>query len=109
MASTEGLVPITRSFLASFYDKYPFQPLSDDASHLSSQIRSIVSDFYNDSPLTQGLNHLCPSFVLSFHLLCIYFNFCQLNASCCVCCVYLFFAFEFGVAGISDFWSSIPR
>ncbi|KAJ6331396.1 hypothetical protein OIU76_009884 [Salix suchowensis] len=26
MASTEGLVPITRRFLASYYDKYPFVP-----------------------------------------------------------------------------------
>ncbi|RVW29782.1 hypothetical protein CK203_049989 [Vitis vinifera] len=56
MASTEGLVPITRNFLASFYDKYPFQSLSDDVSRLSYQIRSMASDLHNDSPLTPGLN-----------------------------------------------------
>ncbi|KAJ8753808.1 hypothetical protein K2173_000062 [Erythroxylum novogranatense] len=50
MASTEGLVPITRSFLASYYDKHPFQPLSDDVSRLSSQIRSIAFDLLNHSP-----------------------------------------------------------
>ncbi|KAJ6369359.1 hypothetical protein OIU78_001679 [Salix suchowensis] len=50
MASTEGLVPITRIFLASYYDKYPFTPLSDDVSRLTSEIRSITSDLLKDSP-----------------------------------------------------------
>ncbi|XP_050238716.1 uncharacterized protein LOC126688147 isoform X2 [Mercurialis annua] len=50
MASTEGLMPITRQFLASYYDKYPFQPLSDDISRLISEIASISSDFIKDSP-----------------------------------------------------------
>ncbi|KAK9290604.1 hypothetical protein L1049_008775 [Liquidambar formosana] len=54
MASTEGLVPITRSFLASYYDKYPFDPLSDDVSRLSNEIRSMASDLQKDSPLTRG-------------------------------------------------------
>lgn len=54
MASTEGLVPITRSFLASYYDKYPFAPLSDEVSLLSSQIRSIVNDLLQVSPPSQG-------------------------------------------------------
>lgn len=54
MASTEGLVPITRTFLASFYDKYPFAPLSDDVSRLSSQIRSIANDLLNSLPPSQG-------------------------------------------------------
>ncbi|PON33316.1 GOLD domain containing protein [Parasponia andersonii] len=54
MASMEGLVPITRSFLSSYYDKYPFTPLSDDVSRLSSQIRSFANDFLNDLPPTQG-------------------------------------------------------
>uniref|UniRef100_U5GA28 Uncharacterized protein n=1 Tax=Populus trichocarpa TaxID=3694 RepID=U5GA28_POPTR len=44
MASTEGLVPITRKFLASYDDKYPFAPLPDDVSRLSSEIRSIITD-----------------------------------------------------------------
>jgi len=44
MASTEGLVPITRKFLASYDDKYPFAPLPDDVSRLSSEILSIITD-----------------------------------------------------------------
>lgn len=54
MASTEGLVPITRAFLSSYYDKYPFTPLSDDVSRLSSQIRSFANDFLLDFPTNQG-------------------------------------------------------
>uniref|UniRef100_A0A2P2LY40 Uncharacterized protein MANES_09G119600 n=1 Tax=Rhizophora mucronata TaxID=61149 RepID=A0A2P2LY40_RHIMU len=52
MASTEGLVPITRKFLASYYDKHPLPPLSDDVSRLSSEIRSIAFDLLklNESP-----------------------------------------------------------
>ncbi|KAJ7950155.1 GOLD domain containing protein [Quillaja saponaria] len=54
MASTEGLVPITRSFLASYYDKYPFQPLSDDLSRLCPEIRSLANDLLKECPPTQG-------------------------------------------------------
>ncbi|KAK7287025.1 hypothetical protein RJT34_22437 [Clitoria ternatea] len=54
MASTDGLVPITRAFLASYYDKHPFTPLSADVSRLSSQIRSMVNDLLNQHPPTQG-------------------------------------------------------
>ncbi|KAH7554622.1 hypothetical protein JRO89_XS12G0249500 [Xanthoceras sorbifolium] len=53
MASTEGLVPITRNFLASYYDKYPFSPLSDDVSRLASQIRSLADDLLKHSPHSQ--------------------------------------------------------
>ncbi|WRX21588.1 hypothetical protein QQP08_014076 [Theobroma cacao] len=54
MASTEGLVPITRTFLASYYDKYPFDPLSDDVSRLSFEIRSFAQDLLQGLPPTQG-------------------------------------------------------
>ncbi|OAY41657.1 uncharacterized protein LOC110622921 isoform X2 [Manihot esculenta] len=54
MASTDGLVPITRQFLASYYDKHPFPPLSDDVSRLSSEIRSWASDLLKDFPPSQG-------------------------------------------------------
>ncbi|ESW06594.1 hypothetical protein PHAVU_010G060400 [Phaseolus vulgaris] len=54
MASTEGLVPITRAFLASYYDKHPFTPLSADVTRLSSQIRSLANDFLTQHPPTQG-------------------------------------------------------
>ncbi|KAG4939923.1 hypothetical protein JHK86_046064 [Glycine max] len=54
MASTEGLVPITRAFLASYYDKHPFTPLSAHVSTLSSQIRSMANDFLTQHPPIQG-------------------------------------------------------
>ncbi|KAL3615842.1 hypothetical protein CASFOL_040136 [Castilleja foliolosa] len=54
MASTEGLVPITRAFLSSYYDKYPFAPLSNDVSRLSDQIHSMAADLLKVSPPTQG-------------------------------------------------------
>ncbi|KAJ0027430.1 hypothetical protein Pint_35166 [Pistacia integerrima] len=53
MASTEGLVPITRSYLCSYYNKYPFAPLSDEVALLSSQIRSLADDLLQDSPPSQ--------------------------------------------------------
>lgn len=38
MASTEGLVPITRTFLAKFYDSYPFDPLVPELEKLDSEL-----------------------------------------------------------------------
>ncbi|XP_060176285.1 uncharacterized protein LOC132606698 isoform X3 [Lycium barbarum] len=58
MASTEGLMPITRAFLAKYYDKYPFAPLSQDVSCLTHEIHSMASDLQKDSPLTQGESSL---------------------------------------------------
>ncbi|XP_059296778.1 uncharacterized protein LOC132049842 isoform X2 [Lycium ferocissimum] len=58
MASTEGLMPITRAFLAKYYDKYPFAPLSQDVSRLTHEIHSMASDLHKDSPLTQGESSL---------------------------------------------------
>ncbi|OIS98162.1 PREDICTED: uncharacterized protein LOC109233430 [Nicotiana attenuata] len=58
MASTEGLMPITRAFLASYYDNYPFSPLSEDVSRLSDQIHSMANDLHKDSPLTEGESSL---------------------------------------------------
>ncbi|KAG9153406.1 hypothetical protein Leryth_021831 [Lithospermum erythrorhizon] len=54
MASTEGLVPITRPYLSSYYDKYPFPQLSSDISRLSNQLHSLAFDLQKDAPLTQG-------------------------------------------------------
>ncbi|CAA7051163.1 unnamed protein product [Microthlaspi erraticum] len=54
MASTEGLVPITRAFLASYYDKYPFPPLSDDVSRLSSDMSSLIQLLAQQSSPSQG-------------------------------------------------------
>ncbi|KAE9600751.1 putative GOLD domain-containing protein [Lupinus albus] len=52
MASTDGLVPITRSFLASYYDKCPYTSLSEDISRLSSEIHSMNLDLINQHPPT---------------------------------------------------------
>ncbi|KAI4341901.1 hypothetical protein MLD38_026572 [Melastoma candidum] len=52
MVSTDGLVPITRAFLASYYDKYPFPPLPRDVSDLSSRIRSLCADLLSHYPPT---------------------------------------------------------
>lgn len=79
MASTDGLVPITRSYLASYYDKYPFAPPSDDVSRLSSEIRSMADDLLNHLPPTEGFSFsslslslsIC-SFLLSFYLFIFY-------------------------------------
>ncbi|KAK7277046.1 hypothetical protein RIF29_18195 [Crotalaria pallida] len=58
MASTEGLVPITRSFLSSYYDKYPFTPpLSDHVSRLSSEIRSITDHLLLNQPPPPTTSH----------------------------------------------------
>lgn len=56
MASTEGLVPITRAYLSTYYDKYPFVSLSEDVTNLSAKIRSIITDLQTYSSLTEGLN-----------------------------------------------------
>ncbi|WOH08036.1 hypothetical protein DCAR_0727472 [Daucus carota subsp. sativus] len=53
-ASTDGLVPITRPFLASYYDKYVFSPLSDSVTHLSGQLHSNSQLLQNHTPLSQG-------------------------------------------------------
>ncbi|XP_030927053.1 uncharacterized protein LOC115953506 isoform X2 [Quercus lobata] len=62
MASTDGLVPITRAYLASYYDKYPFSPLSDDVSRISSQIRSSANDLLNHLPPTQVMTYMPQDF-----------------------------------------------
>ncbi|XP_010036049.2 uncharacterized protein LOC104425150 [Eucalyptus grandis] len=54
MSSMDGLVPITRSFLAAYYDKYSFPPLSEDVAALSSRIRSLSNDLLGDVPPTEG-------------------------------------------------------
>ncbi|KAI5440314.1 uncharacterized protein LOC127120964 [Lathyrus oleraceus] len=54
MASTEGLVPITRAFLASYYDQHPFTPLSPDVSRLSSELRSMATDLLTQHPPIHG-------------------------------------------------------
>ncbi|XP_051130168.1 uncharacterized protein LOC127250789 isoform X2 [Andrographis paniculata] len=52
MVSTEGLVPITRAFLASYYDKYAFPPLSNEVSRLSDQMYAMAVELLSGSPTT---------------------------------------------------------
>ncbi|KAL8237322.1 hypothetical protein R6Q59_018403 [Mikania micrantha] len=54
MASTNGLVPITRAFLSSFYDKHPFPSISPDVSRLTDELYNMFKH------LRQGSSHLLP-------------------------------------------------
>ncbi|KAI3993766.1 hypothetical protein MKX01_002779 [Papaver californicum] len=54
MTSTEGLMPITRAFLAQYYDKYPLTPISDDVARLTSKLRSMSDDLVKEVPLTEA-------------------------------------------------------
>nr|XP_043611525.1 uncharacterized protein LOC122583162 [Erigeron canadensis] len=50
-----GLVPITRAFLSSYYDKHHFPPVSDDVSRISQQLHNLSNNLRNTSlPLPQG-------------------------------------------------------
>jgi hypothetical protein len=44
MANTEGLVPITRAYLARYYDKYPLAPLPDAVADLAARLRALSAD-----------------------------------------------------------------
>ncbi|XP_042492150.1 uncharacterized protein LOC122071804 isoform X2 [Macadamia integrifolia] len=54
MASTEGLVPITRTFLSRYYDKYPFPAIPEDVFRLSTQLRSMSNDLQKEFPLNEA-------------------------------------------------------
>jgi hypothetical protein len=54
MATTEGLVPITRAYLARYYDKYPLPPLPDAAMDLAARLRSLSTDLAAVAPITPG-------------------------------------------------------
>ncbi|KAL8206010.1 hypothetical protein R6Q57_009561 [Mikania cordata] len=54
MASTNGLVPITRTFLSSFYDKHPFPSISPDVSRLTDELYNMFKHLH------QGSSHLLP-------------------------------------------------
>ncbi|KAJ0978150.1 hypothetical protein J5N97_013624 [Dioscorea zingiberensis] len=53
-SSTEGLVPITRAFLARYYDKYPLPPLSDDVARLTCELRRMSDRLLQQCPLKPG-------------------------------------------------------
>ncbi|RCV18319.1 hypothetical protein SEVIR_3G299700v4 [Setaria viridis] len=52
MATTEGLVPITRAYLARYYDKYPLPPLPDAATDLAARLRALSADLAAVAPIT---------------------------------------------------------
>ncbi|XP_062181332.1 uncharacterized protein LOC133885617 isoform X3 [Phragmites australis] len=52
MATTEGLVPITRAYLARYYDKYPLAPLPDAAVDLAARLRALTADLAAVVPIT---------------------------------------------------------
>jgi len=51
MATTEGLVPITRAYLARYYDKYPLAPLPDAATDLAARLRALSADLAAVTPI----------------------------------------------------------
>ncbi|KAH9550990.1 hypothetical protein CY35_10G101000 [Sphagnum magellanicum] len=58
MASTAGLVPITRAFLSKFYDKYPFQPLTSDVSLLTNACKEQALRILAANPDDTGNSHV---------------------------------------------------
>ncbi|CAI5519960.1 unnamed protein product [Closterium sp. Naga37s-1] len=54
MASTKGLVPITRSFLAAFYAKHPFDPLDDDVEKLFARLTELSEAIDAKRVATEG-------------------------------------------------------
>ncbi|WOK93723.1 hypothetical protein Cni_G02423 [Canna indica] len=52
--STEGLVPITRAFLARYYDKYPVPPMSEDVARITAELRELSNGLASECLLTSG-------------------------------------------------------
>ncbi|PWA85960.1 GOLD domain-containing protein [Artemisia annua] len=49
-----GLVPITRAFLSSYYDKHHFPPLSDEVSRISHELHNLSNNLRDTSlPIPQ--------------------------------------------------------
>ncbi|GAB2235425.1 hypothetical protein Droror1_Dr00025850 [Drosera rotundifolia] len=53
MASVEGIVPITRAFLAQYYEMYPFE-LAPDVHSVTADVRSVINELMSSSSLTEG-------------------------------------------------------
>ena len=54
MATTEGLVPITRAYLARYYDKYPLAPLPNAATDIAARLRTLSADLAAVAPIAPG-------------------------------------------------------
>ncbi|GJN14035.1 hypothetical protein PR202_gb00810 [Eleusine coracana subsp. coracana] len=66
MATTEGMVPITRAYLSRYYDKYPLPPLPDAVVDLAARLRALSADLVAVAPTTPGERRLprwflCPA------------------------------------------------
>lgn len=69
MTSLSGLVPITKSFLSRYYDKYPFPPLSHDVSRLTDQLQELAERLQKEHPLDSGkISLLLVLSIFFFHL-----------------------------------------
>ncbi|XP_039801651.1 uncharacterized protein LOC120665972 isoform X4 [Panicum virgatum] len=58
MATTEGLVPITRAYLARYYDKYPLAPLPDAATDLAARLRALSADLAAVTPIASVMTYM---------------------------------------------------
>ncbi|KAF6988771.1 hypothetical protein CFC21_006231 [Triticum aestivum] len=58
MTTTEGLVPITRDYLARYYDKYPLPPIPDGVTALSARLRALSAELAAASPFSPEEEHL---------------------------------------------------
>ena len=54
MATTDGLAPITRTYLARYYDKYPLPPLPDATTDLAARLRALSADLAAVAPIAPG-------------------------------------------------------
>ncbi|KAG8085114.1 hypothetical protein GUJ93_ZPchr0010g7565 [Zizania palustris] len=50
--ATEGLVPITRAYLARYYDKYPLPPLPEAVTDLAARLRGLSRGLTAVAPIT---------------------------------------------------------
>ncbi|PVH62742.1 hypothetical protein PAHAL_3G384800 [Panicum hallii] len=62
MATTEGLVPITRAYLARYYDKYPLAPLPDAATDLAARLRTLSADLAAVAPIAPVMTYMPQDF-----------------------------------------------
>ncbi|KAG6482419.1 hypothetical protein ZIOFF_059050 [Zingiber officinale] len=53
-SSTQGLVPITRAYLAHYYDKYLLPPLPEDVARLTAELRKLSDGLASEFPLTEA-------------------------------------------------------
>ncbi|QDZ22018.1 hypothetical protein HOP50_06g45590 [Chloropicon primus] len=58
MAAAEGLVPITREYLSTYYDKYPLDPVTPDAARLRLNLEKLEERLRTDSSVPDLLLRL---------------------------------------------------